>query len=54
MANLRYLKERASACREAARAASDRRECDDLLHLARVYEQQVQQLSTKRRQQVQA
>ena len=50
MADLRYLRERAAACREAARVAGDQREATDLRELAKVYDHQVQQCSQPLRQ----
>lgn len=49
MADVRFLQQRASACREAARNAGDVRESEELLHLARIYDKQVQQAVSRHR-----
>jgi hypothetical protein len=55
VADIGFLQRRASACREAASESTDQRESEDLLHLARIYDRQVKQLTSEpRRRQVQA
>ncbi len=50
MADLRYLSERAEACRAIAQRTTDRSESKALLDLASLYERQVQQFSRRSRQ----